>query len=158
MSIYELPTDVLLTIARMEANAWIKLVSNYPCDVPNEFIKYSYSNQGIDEIAKLATNIVFIDTFTMVTVLGQLHSIYDAPALVDNAYFTGGLSWYYNGNLHRDNGPAVKTNYSIDYYKHGKLHRLDGPAKRFITGEEYWIDGRRYSMPMPKSWLDIYCK
>jgi hypothetical protein len=158
MSIYELPTDVLLTIARMEAAAWIKLVSNYPRDAPNEFIKYSYSKQGIDEIAKLATDIIITDVFTAITVLGRFHSIYDEPALSDNGYFTGGLSWYYDGKLHRDNGPAMKTNYGTYYYKHGELHRLDGPAIKTTLNEEYWIDGREYSMPMPKSWRDVYCK
>lgn len=157
MSIYELPTDILLTIARMNADAWVKLVSSYPYSTPNEFIKYSHSKLGIDEVASLATNKKNNNGYTTITVLGRIHSIGGEPAHIDHSFFAGSLSWYYNGELHRLDGPAVKSNYYFKYYRHGKMHRVDGPARRGVLGiDEYWIDGRQYSMPMPKSWQDIY--
>lgn len=37
--------------------------------------------------------------------------------------------WFYNGFLHRVNGPAVEfINGTKEWWVNGKLHREDGPA------------------------------
>jgi hypothetical protein len=59
-------------------------------------------------------------------------------------------SWYYNGDLHREGGPARVTGYlngSIhEYHQNGKLHRIDGPAtiKSDIESfeEEWYLRGK----------------
>ena len=55
----------------------------------------------------------------------------------------GDTEWYYNGQLHREDGPAVE--YSDGYkawYIKGERHREDGPALEFVNGtKEYWING-----------------
>lgn len=41
----------------------------------------------------------------------------------------GGVEWFRNGVLHRENGPAVVApDGSTYWYADGKLHRDDGPA------------------------------
>lgn len=62
-----------------------------------------------------------------------------------------------NGELHREDGPAVewyKHTYQLlsghggfilgrEWYKNGRLHRLDGPAMEFEDGSGDWyIDGQ----------------
>ena len=49
-----------------------------------------------------------------------------------------------NGQLHRDNGPAViyKDGTKV-WWKHGKIHREDGPACEFTDGNKWWFfDGQ----------------
>jgi len=60
-------------------------------------------------------------------------------------YTDGTKAWYKNGELHRDNKPAIKfTDGTQIWYKNGKLHREDGPAVEDDNGmEEYWIDGEQ---------------
>ena len=41
----------------------------------------------------------------------------------------GDKSWYLNGKLHREDGPAIeRANGDKSWYLNGKLHREDGPA------------------------------
>ena len=41
----------------------------------------------------------------------------------------GNHKYYLNGQLHRENGPALENiNGDQFYYQYGKLHREDGPA------------------------------
>jgi hypothetical protein len=58
--------------------------------------------------------------------------------------------WYLDGQLHRDDGPAIEhMNGSRKWYKHGKLHRIGGPAIENADGSEAWyIEGRGYM------WID----
>jgi len=43
------------------------------------------------------------------------------------------------GNLHREDGPAVITEKGSKYwYRHGKRHREDGPAAEWWTGNSEW--------------------
>ena len=43
----------------------------------------------------------------------------------------GNKSWYLNGKLHREDGPAREwANGDKVWYLNGKLHREDGPASR----------------------------
>lgn len=40
----------------------------------------------------------------------------------------GDIHWYYGGQLHREDGPAIERAGGYSWYINGKLHRLDGPA------------------------------
>tara|TARA_R110002096_G_C14661910_1_gene728322 strand:- start:14648 stop:14944 length:297 start_codon:yes stop_codon:yes gene_type:complete len=52
--------------------------------------------------------------------------------------------WYQNGQLHRDDGPAVITAMNRqEWYQNGQLHRDDGPAVITETGRyKYYIRGK----------------
>jgi hypothetical protein len=67
---------------------------------------------------------------------GQLHRE-DGPAIV----YKDGKYYYINGLLHREDGPAVEyKDGSVVYYKNGLKHREDGPAVIRANGKkEYWI-------------------
>lgn len=44
-----------------------------------------------------------------------------------------------DGELHRDDGPAVEyASGSQEYWRHGKLHRDGGPALVYADGSEEW--------------------
>ena len=53
--------------------------------------------------------------------------------------------WFYNGNRHREDGPAVEfVNGKKLWYLNGKLHREDGPAVEYASGSKSWyIKGKR---------------
>jgi len=55
----------------------------------------------------------------------------------------GDRFWYLNGQLHREDGPAVeRANGSRSWYLNGKIHREDGPAVEFADGvRSWWING-----------------
>jgi len=49
--------------------------------------------------------------------------------------------WYLNGQLHREDGPAVEEYDGYKYkvwYLHGQRHRLDGPAIEYAGGNKRW--------------------
>jgi hypothetical protein len=51
------------------------------------------------------------------------------------------VKYYINGELHRDDGPAVIFFGSYIYFKHGIIHRDDGPAIFILANDiqrEYW--------------------
>ena len=51
----------------------------------------------------------------------------------------GNKSWYLNGKLHREDGPAYEcANGDKSWYLNGKLHREDGPAIEYANGYKYW--------------------
>lgn len=54
-------------------------------------------------------------------------------------------SYWVNGNLHREDGPACEfANGTKEYWINGTLHREDGPAVEWYDGrKEYWINGWR---------------
>jgi hypothetical protein len=61
----------------------------------------------------------------------------DGPAI---EYETGLKEWFFNGERHRDDGPAMLRE-AIGYEEwiiNGKHHRLDGPAIKSPFGGEYW--------------------
>ena len=50
-----------------------------------------------------------------------------------------GRSWYLNGELHREDGPAVEyANGNRRWYLNGHLHREDGPAVEYANGDRCW--------------------
>lgn len=55
--------------------------------------------------------------------------------------------WYKNGELHREDGPAIeKTNGFKAWYKNGLGHREDGPAEIYPNGtEKWWIEDEYYT-------------
>jgi hypothetical protein len=73
---------------------------------------------------------------------GQLHRE-DGPAVE----FANGDKYYYkNDLLHREDGPAIiYANGSKKYYKNDIRHREDGPAIEYADGgKEYYINGKRH--------------
>lgn len=73
----------------------------------------------------------------------------DPEIFIDITSFTGVLktdnkiSYYKNGNLHRDDGPAIEySDGGKFWYKEGNLHREGGPAREYSNGnKEWWIEG-----------------
>jgi hypothetical protein len=50
-----------------------------------------------------------------------------------------------DGELHREDGPAVINAVYTCWYINGKRHRFDGPAYVGASGVQYWfINGKRY--------------
>ena len=51
----------------------------------------------------------------------------------------GSESWYLNGKLHREDGPAREyASGDKFWYLNGKLHREDGPAVEYASGSKSW--------------------
>src|SRR5690606_6887315 len=58
----------------------------------------------------------------------------------------GTIEWRVNGQLHREDGPAVEdVNCNKYWYIKGKLHRENGPAIEDAYGYKAWyMDGKRH--------------
>ena len=76
---------------------------------------------------------------------GELHRE-DGPA-VECA--NGDKCWYLNDKLHREDGPAVEyPNGSKHWYLNGELHREDGPAVEWASGyKEWYVNGKEIEVP-----------
>jgi hypothetical protein len=49
-------------------------------------------------------------------------------------------SWYWHGQLHRQDGPAIEDiNGTKVWYWHGEHHREDGPAIEWSDGAKKWF-------------------
>ena len=59
----------------------------------------------------------------------------------------GDRYWYFNGNLHREDGPALEySDGSREWYLNGLRHREDGPAIEHADGTRYWyLNGEDYT-------------
>ena len=59
----------------------------------------------------------------------------------------GSRCWYLNGEIHRENGPAVETYDGSRYWwLNDKQHREDGPAIEYADGSRCWyLDGVKYT-------------
>jgi hypothetical protein len=56
----------------------------------------------------------------------------------------GSLFWYRDGELHREDGPAViKPDGSQFWKRDGQLHREDGPAEIWADGTRRWYRNNR---------------
>jgi hypothetical protein len=66
----------------------------------------------------------------------------------------GTIRWKLNGELHREDGPALKFIDGTEFwYRHGLLHREDGPALEYADGTKKWyLEGIEYS---EKDWIKI---
>ena len=56
------------------------------------------------------------------------------------------IAHYVNGELHRDNGPAVEwASGSKEWWFNGEYHRVDGPAMELANGRKEWLfHGKHY--------------
>lgn len=55
-------------------------------------------------------------------------------------YGCGGKSWFLDGKLHREDGPAVEyANGRKCWCLNGKRHREDGPAVEWSNGDKSWF-------------------
>lgn len=102
-----------------------------------------------------------IDNYTRVANDGEGNTVYyndknqyhrtDGPAFVGDF----GVYFYINGELHRENNPAVEwANGTKFWYMHNKRHRINGPAIENADGSvEYWVDGVQMS---PESFFAKY--
>ena len=61
-------------------------------------------------------------------------------------YTNGTKYWYLNGELHREDGPAIeRANGAKLWLLNGKLHREDGPANEGDDGtKEWYLNGKRH--------------
>ena len=58
----------------------------------------------------------------------------------------GTKEWYLNGELHREDGPAIEyRSGSKEWYLNGERHREDGPAIEYSSGSKAWyLNGKRH--------------
>jgi hypothetical protein len=55
-------------------------------------------------------------------------------------YANGTKKWYLNGQLHREDGPAIEeADGTKIWYLNGKVHREDGPAYESVDGAKEWF-------------------
>ncbi len=72
---------------------------------------------------------------------GKLHRE-DGPAF---EHKDGSKKWYINDQLHREDGPAVEClNGDRYWYVSGERHRLDGPAIEYAIGVKHWYVNGKY--------------
>ena len=72
---------------------------------------------------------------------GELHRE-DGPAV---AWSDGTKHWYLNGKHHREDGPASELPSGTNlWYLHGEYHRENGPAIEYSDGtKEWWLNGKQ---------------
>ena len=63
----------------------------------------------------------------------------------------GTKRWYLNGELHREDGPAIEfADGEKQWYINGHIHRLDGAAIIWGDGsKEWWVDGQLHRLDGP---------
>ena len=63
--------------------------------------------------------------------------------------------WYINGNLHREDGPAIEYKNGTKYwYLNGNKHREDGPAIEDKNGDKEWyLNDNYYGEKEPDNWI-----
>ena len=71
---------------------------------------------------------------------GERHNE-DGPAIVSN----NSLYWYRHGKIHREDGPAVKLTGVSMWYNNNELHRVDGPAIENLGNKSWYLFGENYS-------------
>jgi hypothetical protein len=75
------------------------------------------------------------------------------PTLTINKY--GTQRWWLNGNLHREDGPAIiRPDGSEWWYLNGKLHREDGPTIIHPDGTEYWWANGKHITQKVNDWAN----
>ena len=72
-------------------------------------------------------------------------AILDKQVFFVNRY--GAKCWYFNGELHRENGPAVEyANGNKYWFLNTQPHRENGTACEFANGGKIWyLNGKKYS-------------
>lgn len=85
---------------------------------------------------------------------GELHRE-DGPAV---EYFNGSQIWYLNGKCHRMNGPAVELfdGYRA-WWRQGEIHREDGPAIQRPDGTAEWYLNNKLIAreEKPENWNEL---
>ena len=89
---------------------------------------------------------------------GELHRE-DGPAI---EYTNGDKRWYLNGKHHREGSPAIElANGHKEWYLNGVIHREDGPAIERASGhKEWWLNNEKADPEIIADlWLakNIYC-
>lgn len=78
-----------------------------------------------------------------------------APAM---QWACGDVVWYWNGQIHRDDGPAVirSADQTQEWWQHARKHREGGPAVVVPDCcEEWWHNGKQHRIGAPAvQWLD----
>ena len=74
----------------------------------------------------------------------------------------GTKRWYLNGNLHREDGPAIEWITGTKYWcLNGKYHREDGPAVEYESGSKFWYlnDEKVHPETIVDLWLSrgVFC-
>jgi hypothetical protein len=66
-------------------------------------------------------------------------------------YTDGSKSWYLNGKLHREDGPAKEYAYGTkSWWLNGKRHRTDGSAIEHFDGTKQWyLNGKQHRVDGP---------
>lgn len=82
---------------------------------------------------------------------GELHRE-NGPAM---ELASGTQKWYLNGKMHREDGPAAIYSYgSQQWWIHGEPHREDGPAVEYDDGSKEWyIYGEQLTEEEFNSWV-----
>ena len=62
-------------------------------------------------------------------------------------YLDGSKHWKLNGQLHREDGPAIEfVNGIKQWWFNGLFHREDGPAVEWADGRKAWfLNGKQYT-------------
>jgi len=62
-------------------------------------------------------------------------------------FYDGDKTWYLNGIIHREDGPAIEWgDGSKSWWLNGKRHREDGPAIEWKDGtKQWWLNGKYYN-------------
>jgi len=77
----------------------------------------------------------------------------EQPECVVDEY--GNMEWFLNGELHREDGPAVEyASGTKEWWLHGKRHREDGPAIEEADGtKQWWLN---YEKVHPEQIVDLH--
>lgn len=91
--------------------------------------------------------VVLLETYKTVWKMnGLLHRDEDKPAIV----LGDRKSWYKQGQLHREKGPARKSDHGEEWWLDGKRHRVGGPAICSDDGtESWWLDDQKHRLDGP---------
>ena len=58
--------------------------------------------------------------------------------------------WYKDGEVHREDGPAIEFSSFEGWFINGLCHILEGPAKIWKNGDkEWWINGQIHRLEGP---------
>lgn len=70
----------------------------------------------------------------------------------------GRTEWYQNGNLHREDAPAIEyADGSKEWYRNGEQHREDGPAVECANGyKSWWLNGEQFTEAEFRRRVDSY--
>jgi len=76
--------------------------------------------------------------------------------MILNLMMNGYKAWWLNGELHREDGPAIEYHDGgVEWHFNGSLHRKDGPAIDHADGnKEWWLNGHSFTIDII---ISIFC-